>query len=119
MEKYEKQTKLYLALTIIMGSLLGYLDTGDLDLIYLFIFGIGMAALSIVIGIFAEAIISTVIKRNYKANEEILDEGINKENELKLKNARDNIIAYRNRFMYGFLFSLSMVIYELAQIMVF
>ena len=42
MEKHEKLAKLYLTLIAIIGITIGYLDTKEIDFIYLIVCGIGM-----------------------------------------------------------------------------
>jgi hypothetical protein len=95
MEKHEKLAKLYLILIAIIGITIGYLDTKEIDFIYLIVCGIGMLCVSVLIGSAFELSYAAIFKKRIELNF----------NEKELK-----IISNKNKFKVGFLFAVLMLI---------
>ena len=68
MEKHEKLAKLYLTLIAIIGITIGYLDTKEIDFIYLIVCGIGMLCVSVLIGSAFELSYSAIFKKRIELN---------------------------------------------------
>jgi len=102
MEKQEKLTKLYLILILIVGITIGYLDAKEIDPIYLIVCGIGMVCVSILVGSALEVSYSALFKKKNERN------SILKFNESEIK-----VISNKNRFKFGFLFALSILIFAI------